>query len=152
MNKVRTLIATVLATVAVSAIAAEPQYLNSGKVMKGSFPFTEAVKVGNMLYLSGQLGIVPETQKLAPGGVEAESHQMMRNIKTVLETNGYAMDNVVKCTVFLADMKEWPAFNDIYKRYFTEGKYPARSAFGVNGMAFDARVEVECMASKSPEA
>lgn len=148
MNKVRTLIATVLATVAVSAIAAEPQYLNSGKVMKGSFPFTEAVKVGNTLYLSGQLGIVPETQKLAPGGVAAESHQMMRNIKTVLETNGYAMDNVVKCTVFLADMKEWPAFNDIYKSYFTEGKYPARSAFGVNGMAFDARVEVECMASK----
>ncbi len=148
MNKVRTLIAAVLATVAVSSVAAEPQYLNSGKVMKGSFPFTEAVKVGDTLYLSGQLGIVPETQKLAPGGVVAESHQMMRNIKTVLESNGYAMDNVVKCTVFLADMKEWPAFNDIYKGYFTEGKYPARSAFGVNGMAFDARVEVECMASK----
>lgn len=151
MKFVRTLIATVLATVAVSSVAAEPQYLHSGKVMKGSYPFSEAVKVGGTLYLSGQLGIEPATQKLAPGGVEAESRQVMRNIKTVLEANGYAVDNLVKCTVFLADMKEWPAFNDIYKGNFTAGKYPARSAFGVNGMAFDARVEVECMAFKSSE-
>lgn len=128
--------------------AVEPQFLNSGKVLKGNFPFSEAVKVGNVLYLSGQVGIVPETQQIAPGGIEAESHQVMRNIKTVLEAHGYAMDALIKCTVFLADMAEWPAFNKVYTGYFTAGKLPARSAVGVNGLALGARVEVECIASR----
>lgn len=128
--------------------AVEPQFLNSGRVLKGSFPFSEAVKVGNMLYLSGQVGIVPETQQIVPGGIESESHQVMKNIGAVLEAHGYAMDNLIKCTVFLADMAEWPVFNEIYRRYLAEGKFPARSALGVNGMALGARVEVECIASK----
>lgn len=128
--------------------AVNPQFLNSGKVLKGNFPFSEAVKVGNVLYLSGQVGIKPETQQIAPGGIEPESHQVMQNIKTVLEAHGYAMDNLIKCTVFLADMTEWPAFNEIYKGYLTEGKLPARSALGVNGLALGARVEVECIASR----
>lgn len=126
----------------------EPQFLNSGRVLKGSFPFSEAVKVGSMLYLSGQVGIVPETQQIAPGGIDSESHQIMKNIGTVLEAHGYAMDNLIKCTVFLADMAEWPAFNEIYRRYLAEGKLPARSALGVNGLALGARVEVECIASR----
>ena len=128
--------------------AVEPQFLNSGKVLKGNFPFSEAVRVGNVLYLSGQVGIVPETQQMASGGIESESRQVMENIRTVLEAHGYAMDNLVKCTVFLADMAEWPAFNEIYKGYLTEGRLPARSALGVNGLALGARVEVECIASK----
>lgn len=128
--------------------AVEPQFLNSGKVLKGNFPFSEAVKVGNTLYLSGQVGVVPETQQIAPGGIASESHQVMKNIKAVLEAHGYAMDNLIKCTVFLADMTEWPAFNEIYKGYLTEGKLPARSALGVNELALGARVEVECIASK----
>jgi len=128
--------------------AVEPQFLNSGKVLKGDFPFSEAVKVGNTLYLSGQVGIVPETQQIASGGIESESHQVMKNIETVLEANGYTMDNLIKCTVFLTDLAEWPAFNAVYKGYLTEGKLPARSALGVNGLALGARVEVECIASK----
>lgn len=128
--------------------AVEPQFLNSGKVLKGNFPFSEAVKVGNTLYLSGQVGVVPETQQIAPDGIASESHQVMKNIKAVLEAHGYAMDNLIKCTVFLADMTEWPAFNEIYKGYLTEGKLPARSALGVNELALGARVEVECIASK----
>ncbi|SRR5579875_2451008 len=128
--------------------AVKVQFLNSGKVLKGNLPFSEAVKVGNMLYLSGQIGIVPETQRIAPGGIESESHQVMKNIKAVLEAHGYAMVDLVKCTVFLADMTEWSAFNEIYKGYLTEGRLPARSALGVNGLALGARVEVECIACK----
>ncbi|HET6906131.1 MAG TPA: RidA family protein [Rhodanobacteraceae bacterium] len=128
--------------------AVKPQFLDSGKVLKGNFPFSEAVKVGNVLYLSGQVGIVPDTQQIAPGGIEPESRQVMQNIRTVLEAHGYAMDDLIKCTVFLADMAEWPAFNEIYKTYLKAGKLPARSALGVNGLALGARVEVECIASK----
>jgi enamine deaminase RidA (YjgF/YER057c/UK114 family) len=69
----------------------------------------------------------------------------MANIKTSLEANGYAMSDLVKCTVMLTDMTEWAAFNEIYKTYFVD-RYPARSAFGANGLALGARVEVECIA------
>ena len=128
--------------------AVEPQFLNSGKVLKGILPFSEAVKVGNLLYLSGQIGIVPETQQIASGGIEAESHQVMRNIRTVLEAHGYAMDNLIKCTVFLTDMAQWPAFNAVYTGYFEEGRLPVRSTLGVSGLALGAHVEVECIASR----
>lgn len=133
---------------AISTASAAPEYLNSGKVLQGQFPFSEAVKVGGTLYLSGQIGLVPATQKLAAGGIEAETKQTMENIITVLKANDYSMNDVVKCTVFLADMEEWPAFNEVYKSYLNKGKHPARSALGANSLALGARVEVECMAAK----
>ena len=122
-------------------------HLNSGKVLPTCLPFSEAVRVGDTVYLSGQIGNVPGPGpiKLAPGGMVAEARQTMDNIKTSLEAHGLSMADVVKCTVMLADMKEWGAFNDVYKTYFS-GNYPARSAFGSNGLAFNARVEVECLA------
>ena len=109
--------------------------------------YSQAVRVGDTVYLSGQIGNVPGPGpiKLAPGGMVAEARQTMDNIKTSLEAHGLSMADVVKCTVMLADMKEWGAFNDVYKTYFS-GNYPARSAFGSNGLAFNARVEVECLA------
>ena len=122
------------------------EYLNSGKVLPGNLPFSEAVRVGNMLYLSGQIGVVPGSLKLVAGGTKEEARQTMENIKTTLEAHGFGMRNIVKCTVMLADMADWPAFNDIYKTFFT-GNYPARSAFGANGLALGARVEVECIAA-----
>lgn len=128
--------------------AATPKHLNSGKVLPTTLPFSEAVQVGNTLYLSGQIGNIPGTLKLAPGGIRAESRQVMDNIKTSLEAHGYAMKDVVKCTAMLADMGEWGAFNDVYKGYFAEGKFPARSAFGASALAFNARVEVECLAAR----
>ena len=124
------------------------QYLNSGKILPTGLPFSEAVRVDNTLYLSGQLGILPGTLKLIDGGIAAESRQTMDNIKTTLETHGYTLQNLVKCTVMLADIKEWTAFNDVYKTYFTD-HYPARSALGANGLAMGARVEVECMDVKA---
>ena len=122
-------------------------HLNSGKVLPTGLPFSEAVRVGDTVYLSGQIGNVPGPGpiKLAPGGMVAEARQTMDNIKTSLEAHGLSMADVDKCTVMLADMKEWGAFNDVYKTYFS-GNYPARSAFGSNGLAFNARVEVECLA------
>src|SRR4249919_3509957 len=90
------------------------EFLNSGKVLPSNLPFSEAVRVGNILYLSGQIGIVLGTMKLAPGGIKEEARQTMENIKASLEANGYAMSNVVKCTVMLADISEWGTFNEVY--------------------------------------
>jgi reactive intermediate/imine deaminase len=108
-------------------------------------PFAEAVRVGDMLYVTGQLGTLPGTTQVAPGGIGPEARQVMENIKAILERHGSSLDHVVKCTVFLADMKEWPAFNEVYRQYFPT-HFPARSAFGTTGLAFGARVEVECIA------
>lgn len=123
------------------------QHFNSGKVLPTGLPFSEAVRVGPTLHLSGQIGVLPGTLKLAPGGMKEEARQTMDNIKMSLEANGYSMADVVKCTVMLADMSEWAAFNDVYRTYF-KGNFPARSALGANGLAFGARVEVECIAAK----
>lgn len=125
--------------------AASAEYLNSGKVFPTGIPLSEAVRVGDTLYLSGQVGIVPGTMNLAPGGMEGETRQTMENIKTTLEANGYSMNDLVKCLVMLADISQWSTFNDVYKTYFDE-PYPARSAFGANGLAIGAQVEVECTA------
>ena len=123
------------------------EFLNSGKVVPSSLPFSEAVRVDDTLYLSGQIGIRPGTLTLVPGGVEAESRQTLENIRMVLEANGYATRDVVKCTVMLADIAEWAAFNEVYKTFFAP-PYPARSALGANGLALGARVEVECIAAR----
>jgi reactive intermediate/imine deaminase len=146
MTRPALVIVTWLAAAA-GAAAQSPQFLNSGKVMPPGLPFSEAVRVGDTLYLSGQVGLVPGKLELVPGGMKAEARQAMEHVKTILEANGYALRDVVKCTVMLADMSEWPAFNEIYKTYF-DGRYPARSAIGASGLALGARVEVECMAAK----
>ena len=107
-------------------------------------PFSPAVRVGDMLYLAGQIG-TDSTGAVVKGGIEAETRQTMRNIANVLEKTGSSMDRVVKCTAFLADMKEWPAMNGVYATFFPKNK-PARSAFGATGLALNARVEIECIA------
>ncbi len=122
------------------------EYLNSEEAAGTNLPFSEAVRVGNMLYLSGQLGILPGTTDLAPGGIQGETRQVMENIRSVLERNGSSMDRIVKCTVMIADIAEWPAFNEVYVTYFP-GPKPARSAFGAAGLALGGRVEVECWAT-----
>lgn len=91
------------------------------------------------------MGVTPGTVTLDPGGIEPEARQTLENIKTVLERHGATTTDVVKCTVFLLDMKEWPAFNEVYRKYFSS-HFPARSALGANGLALGARVEVECVA------
>lgn len=122
-----------------------PEFLSGAGIYPNELPFSEAVRVGNTFYLSGQIGVLPGTLKLVDGGVLAETKQTMENLKSTLESNGLDMDNVIKCLVMMADISEWGVFNGIYKSYFSD-HFPARSALGVNGLALGARVEVECIA------
>jgi 2-iminobutanoate/2-iminopropanoate deaminase len=114
------------------------------------YPFSSAVRVGNMLYLSGQMGTRIDsgatTPSLVPGGIEAETRQALDNIKAILEKSGSSLDRVVKCMVMMADMSEWPKMNVIYASYFP-GPKPARSAWGANGLALGGRVEITCIAT-----
>ncbi|MBX7119341.1 MAG: RidA family protein [Gemmatimonadaceae bacterium] len=113
-------------------------------------PFSPAVRVGNLIYLSGQIGLdnpAANGSTLVPGGIEAETRQTLENIKATLAAVGSSMDRVIKCTVMMADMKEWDRMNAIYRTYFAPGRLPARSALGANGLALGARVEIECIAT-----
>ncbi len=109
-------------------------------------PFSAAVRVGDMLHLSGAIGNRPGTLTLVEGGTAAQARQAMDNIGRVLASCGLGFSHVVKCTIMLADMGEWRAFNEVYVSYFAPGKLPARSAFGANGLALGARVEIEALA------
>lgn len=113
--------------------------------VKGA-PFSEAVQAGDMLYLSGQIGVPPGGNALAPGGIDGEARQAMENIRAVLARRGLTFDAVVKCTAMLADINDWPAFNKVYVGYFNPGRLPARSAFAANGLALGGRIELECWA------
>lgn len=133
---------------AVPALAADTpkvEFLDSGKVNAKGFPFSEAVRAGNTVYLSGQVGVSPGTDKLVPGGIREEARQTLENVRTSLQAHGLEMNQVVKCTVMLADIAEWATFNEVYKTFF-KSPYPARSAFGASGLALGARVELECIA------
>jgi reactive intermediate/imine deaminase len=107
-------------------------------------PFSSAVRAGDTVYLSGSLGIGPHG-KLGEG-IAAQSRHAMDGLGSALKQAGLGWGDVAKCTVFLADMKDWPAFNEVYVTYFPDGKFPARSAFGANGLAMGALLEVECIA------
>ena len=108
-------------------------------------PYSEAVRVGNWLILSGQIGIDPETGTFSTGGIKAETKQIMENIKRTLKKYGSSLDQVVKCTVWLADLSEWDAMNEVYVTYFPNHK-PARSAWAASGLPSGARLEIECWA------
>lgn len=110
-----------------------------------SLPFSAAVRVGDVLYLSGQMGI-DATGALVEGGIEAETRQTLANMRAILDRHGSSLDRVVKCTVFLADMREWAAMNAVYVSHFP-AHLPARSALGASGLALGGRVEIECIAT-----
>jgi 2-iminobutanoate/2-iminopropanoate deaminase len=140
------IVAVIPADAADKAKPAAAEYLSSEQTLKANLPFSEAVRVGNTLYLSGVIGFAPGTRTLVPGGIEGQTKQAMETIRAVLERNGSSLDHVVKCTVMLADMSEWAKMNAIYVTYFTK-HFPARSALGVNGLALGAQVEIECIAT-----
>lgn len=127
------------------ASGAAVRFFDDGPLAGRGYPFSESVRAGNLLFLAGQVG-TDEEDRLAEGGIEAEANQTLANIEAALERRGLGMENVVKCTVFLADIGDWPAFNEIYKQHFRP-PYPARSALGANGLALNARTEVECIAA-----
>ena len=108
-------------------------------------PYSQAVRVGNMLFASGQIPLDPATGKF-PDGIEAQTRQSLTNVKHILEAAGGSMDNVVKTTVFLSDMNNFAAMNAVYGTFFNEGSYPARSAVEVARISRDALVEIEVVA------
>jgi len=126
-------------------VVAAPQFYPAGDSALRGMPFSEAVQVGNLLIVSGQIGNVPGRLELVPGGIGPESRQALENMRAILERHGTSMKDVVKCTVFLADIGEWGAFNAVYREFFS-APYPARSALGSSGLVLGARTEVECMA------
>lgn len=138
-----TMVLALVAFGAGCATRSAPQYLTP--YGPPAYPFSPAVRVGDLLFLSGQIG-TDSTNRLVSGGIEAETRQTMNNIRDVLVRTGSSLDRVVKCTVMMADMGEWPAMNAIYTTYFPRHK-PARSALGANGLALGARVEIECIAA-----
>ena len=110
-------------------------------------PYSQAIQVGNMLFLAGQIGLDPETRTIVEGGVEAETRQAMSNLNAVLEAAGFTMANVVQAQVFLADLNDYAVMNEIYGSYFAEG-YPGRAAVQAARLPLDARVEIMMTAVK----
>lgn len=113
---------------------------------RASAPFSEVVQVGNLYFLSGQIGMNRTLGKLAEGGIHAETHQAIQNIQSVLEYHQLGLDNVVKCTVILRNIDDFNAFNEVYVQYFP--KKPARTTFAASGLAADALIEIEVIASR----
>jgi 2-iminobutanoate/2-iminopropanoate deaminase len=122
------------------------EFITSHGTRAAGLPFSDAVRVGDVLYLSGALGNVPGKTELVGGGIEAQTRAMMENIARVLNANGLSFDDVFKCLVMMKDMSEWPAFNKIYVDYFRPDRLPARSAFGASALALGAAIEMECWA------
>ena len=110
-------------------------------------PYSQAVSVGDMVFLSGQLALNPATGELAEGGIQGQTEQALKNIEAILAEAGLSMDNVVKTTVFLADIKDFAAMNEVYAKHFT-ASYPARSAVQVAALPKGGLVEIECICAR----
>jgi 2-iminobutanoate/2-iminopropanoate deaminase len=147
MHKV-VLAVVLLGALPAAAAAQEKEVIQVPGSLEG-LPFSSAVRVGDMLYLSGQIGTLPGTRELPQGGVGPETRQTLENIRGVLEHVGSSLERVVKCTVFLTDIADYAAMNEVYRTYFPE-KPPARSTVAGSGLALGARVEIECIALVAP--
>lgn len=136
----------VLAMTSTAAAAPRPavEHFPMPPVNGQTLPFSSAVRVGDILYLSGQIGIGPDGK--LPADFNAQAKLAMDNVGAVLKRAGLSWGDVFHCTAMLSDMKNWPAFNAVYVTHFPDGKYPARSAFGSNGLAMGAMLELECQA------
>ena len=109
-------------------------------------PYSQAVKAGGFVFASGQIPIDPQTGQFVPGGIAEQTEQVLRNLSAVLEAAGSSLEDVVKTTVFLADMNEFVAMNEVYGRYFSEDAPPARATVQAARLPRDARVEIEVIA------
>ena len=149
MKKVIALICFVL--VIITSCTQQPvirEVISSPDAPKAIGPYSQAIRVGNTLYLAGQLGIDPATSKFAEGGFEAQARQALENQKAVLTAAGFTFENVVQCQVFVTDMNNYPAFNKVYSEYFTKD-YPARAVVEVSRLPADGLVEIMMVAVKT---
>ena len=132
---------------AIGAAAQQPdrQVINAPGAPPG-LPFSSAVRIGNVLYLSGQIGVLPGTRQLADTGVAGQTRQVFENMKAVLTYAGSSLERVFKCTVFLSNIADYAKMNEVYATYFPKDP-PARSTVAGSGLALGARVEIECTAT-----
>ena len=137
------MLAVLLAPVAAAA-AQDRQVIHTPHEVAG-LPFSSAVRVGNLLFLAGQIGNVPGTRQLADTGITGQTRATLENIKAVLDAAGSSLDRAVKCTVFLSNIADYAAMNAVYTTYFPTDP-PARSTVAGSGLALGARVEIECIA------
>ena len=144
MKAARSSLALFLVLVSRVLAAQDRQVLHGPGEVRG-LPFSSAVRVGNMLYLSGQIGNVPDTRQLADTGIAGQTRQALENLRAVLASAGSSLERAVKCTVFLTDIKDYAAMNTVYATYFPKDP-PARSTVAGSGLALGARVEIECLA------
>ena len=128
------------------AVQAQDRQIISPPNTNVGLPFSIGVRVGNILYLSGQIGNTPGTRELADTGITGQTRQTLENITAVLAFAGSALERVVKCTVFLSNMADYQAMNAVYATYFPKDP-PARSTVAASGLVFGARVEIECIAT-----
>ena len=110
-------------------------------------PYSQAIDCGSFLVTSGQVPFDPATGEFVPGGITEQTRQVLTNIKAILEAAGLTMDNVVKTTVFITDMNDFPKVNEVYKKYFRE-PFPARSCVAIKSLPLGAQVEVEAIAAR----
>jgi 2-iminobutanoate/2-iminopropanoate deaminase len=123
--------------------------VHTDKVPPAKVPLSQAIKVGDWVFASGQLGMDPRTGRLIEGGIQAETRQVCENLKAVLEAGGSSLAQVVKVTIYLADLGELLAMNEIFNEYFPIDP-PARTTFQAAGLVAGARVEIEAIATVSP--
>ncbi|MBP6273710.1 MULTISPECIES: RidA family protein [Hallella] len=121
------------------------QAIHTEKAPKAIGPYSQAIKVGNLVFASGQVPIVPATGEFVEGGIKEQTRQSLTNAKAILEEAGTSLSKVVKTTVYLSDMANFAAMNEVYAEFFTQ-PYPARSAVAVKTLPKNALVEVECIA------
>ena len=121
--------------------------ISTDKAPKAIGPYSQAVEANGMLFISGQIPVDPNTGKIVDGGIEAQSKQVLENIKSILEAAGYTLDDVVKTTVFMKDLGDFAKMNDIYATYFKNNP-PARSAFQVARLPLNVLIEIETIAIK----
>ncbi len=123
------------------------QIIHTEKAPKAIGPYSQAVKSGNTLYISGQVPINPETEKIVEGGIKEQTEQVMKNISAILEEAGYSFSDVVKSTCLLSDMSNFAAMNEVYGKYYSENP-PARAAFAVKELPLGVMIEIETIAVK----
>jgi 2-iminobutanoate/2-iminopropanoate deaminase len=121
------------------------EIISTSKAPQAIGPYSQAVRVGSFVHTAGQIAINPETSQIVEGGVSAQAEQVMHNLQAVLAAAGTALENVVKTTIFLRYMKDFSAVNEVYGKYFTEGK-PARSTVAVSALPLQALLEIEVVA------
>jgi len=128
-----------------AAAAQDRQVINPPGTLPG-LPFSPAVRVGNVLYLSGQIGNLPGSRQLADTGIAGQTRQVLENIKALLAQAGSSLERVFKCTVFLSNIADYAKMNEVYATYFPKDP-PARSTVAGSGLALGGRVEIECLAT-----